>query len=83
MRPLKCCYKLLGPSGGSLGVLGVFLASFRPLNFSFLAYGREQKCVKRMLAECYQITINIALSKEMIAQDYTNITSSFHIEYCK
>jgi hypothetical protein len=43
MRPLKCCYKLLGPSGGSLGVLGVFLASFRPLNFSFLAYGREQK----------------------------------------
>jgi hypothetical protein len=49
MRLLKCCYKLLGPSGGSLGVLGVFLMSFRHLNFSFLTYGREQKYEKRVL----------------------------------
>jgi hypothetical protein len=27
--------------------------------------------VKRMLAECNQITINISMSKEMIAQCYT------------
>ena len=40
---------LLGPSGGSLGVLGVFLMSFRHFYFSFLTYGREQKCVKRVL----------------------------------
>ena len=52
MRPLKCCYKLLGPSGGSLGVLGVFYMSFRPLKSEFLAYGREQKYVKRVLKEC-------------------------------
>ena len=59
MRPLKCCYKLLGPSGGSLGVLCVFLASFIPLYFSFLAYGREQKCVKRMLKMYDYTTINM------------------------
>ena len=51
MRPLKCCYKLLGPSGGSLGVLGVFLASFRPLKVEFLAYGCEQKVCKMNACE--------------------------------
>ena len=49
MRPLKCYQNLLGPLGGSLSVLGVFLTSFRPLKCEFLAYGREQKYVKRVL----------------------------------
>ena len=45
----KMLQVLLGPSGGSLRCVGCILKSFKHFYSSYLAYGREQKCIKRVL----------------------------------